>query len=173
LETVRVRAAGNAELETYHAIRQADYVQTFCMHESGQFVLVRQFRPILEMMTLELPGGLRDGDDAPELSACREVEEETGLEVAELVPLADTFADAGRLTNRLFGYFALVRGALRQNEAEVEPLLVSAAELRRLAATGALAIPSHIGLLYLAAINPHVQAICAGLGFAKPPWIAD
>jgi len=170
LETVTTRTV-DGTLQTFHAIRQADYVQVLCLHECGDIVLVRQFRPILEVTTLEFPGGLRDGDEAPALSAQREVEEETGLTVVEMVPLIETFADVGRLTNHLFGFFALVKGELRQREAEVEPLLVSGAELRRLAAAGQLTVPNQIGLLYLAAIHPAVLTICAGLSVGKPPWM--
>ncbi len=172
LETVTIRDDAGAQ-QTFHAIKQADYVQVLCLHESGQIVLVRQFRPILEVITLEFPGGLRDGDDDPAVSARREVEEETGLEVVELVPLIDAFADVGRLTNRSYGFFALVRGAVKQIEAEVEPLLVSGKEVRSLAAAGELGVPSQLGLLYLAAVNARVLAICAALGLGKPPWFDE
>jgi 8-oxo-dGTP pyrophosphatase MutT (NUDIX family) len=172
LETVTVRGRDGAE-QTFHAIKQADYVQVFCLHDSGQLVLVRQFRPILEVTTLEFPGGLRDGNDDPTHSARREVEEETGLEVVELVPLIDAFADVGRLTNRCYGFFALVRGEVRQIETEVEPLLVSGKEVRRLASAGELGVPTQLGLLYLAGVNQRVRAICANLGFGKPPWMDE
>jgi ADP-ribose pyrophosphatase YjhB (NUDIX family) len=172
LETVTIGGSDGIE-QTYHAIKQADYVQVLCLHDSGQVVLVRQFRPILEIMTTELPGGLRDGDDDPALSARREVEEETGLEVVELVPLIDTFADVGRLTNRCYGFFALVRGEVKQLEAEVEPLLVNGKEVRRLACAGELGVPAQLGLLYLAAVNQRVCAICTDLGFRKPPWMYE
>ena len=172
LETVTVRDSSGAE-QTFHAIKQADYVQVLCLHVSGEVVLVRQFRPILEVTTLEFPGGLRDVNDDPAHSARREVEEETGLEVVELVPLIDAFADVGRLTNRCYGFFALTRGEVRQIEPEVEPLLVSGAEVRRLASAGKLGVPTQLGLLYLAAVNERVRAICAELGFRKPPWIDE
>ena len=172
LETVTVRGSDGIE-QTFHAIKQADYVQVLCLHDSGQVVLVRQFRPILEVTTLEFPGGLRDGDDDPALSARREVEEETELEVVELVPLIDAFADVGRLTNRCYGFFALVRGAVKQLEPDVEPLLVSGKHVQDLASAGKLGVPTQLGLLYLAAVNQRVFAICAELGVGKPPWMDE
>jgi 8-oxo-dGTP pyrophosphatase MutT (NUDIX family) len=172
LESITLSTTDGTQ-QTYHAIRQADYVQVLCMTKSGLMVLVRQFRPIPEITTFELPSGLRDGDDDPESSARREVEEETGLTITELVPLIDSFADVGRLTNRLFGYFAVVLGQPRSREEGIEPLLISGPELRALAASGRLGVPSQIGLLYLAAINRRVQTICADLGFRRPPWMAD
>jgi len=172
LETVTVRDSDGVE-QTFHAIKQADYVQVLCLHDSGQVVLVRQFRPILEVTTLEFPGGLRDGDDDPALSARREVEEETGLEIVELVPLIDAFADVGRLTNRCYGYFALVCGEVKQREPDVEPLLISGKDVQDLASAGKLGVPTQLGLLYLAAVNQRVLAICAERGFRKPPWMDE
>jgi len=173
LEAVTIRDTDGAE-QIFHAIKQADYVQVLCLHVSGKLVLVRQFRPLLEVITLEIPAGLRDGaDDDPAHCARREIAEETGLEVVELVPLLDAFADVGRLTNRCYGFFALVRGEIGQIEPEVEPLLVAGAELRRLAGAGQLSVPTQIGLLYLAGINARVRAICAGLGFRQPPWLDE
>ena len=173
LETVTIRTADGAE-QIFHAIKQADYVQVLCLHVSGDLVLVRQFRPLLEVTTLEIPAGLRDGaDDDPAQAARREVEEETGLEVVELVPLLDAFADVGRLTNRCYGFFALTRGEIRQVEPEVEPLLVSGTEVRRLAGAGELGVPTQLGLLYLAGINARVRAICAELGLGRPPWLDE
>jgi 8-oxo-dGTP pyrophosphatase MutT (NUDIX family) len=170
LETVMTIATDGTE-QTFHAIRQADYVHVLCMHEDGDMILVRQFRPVVEVTTLELPGGLREGNDDPALSACREVEEETGLSVVELVPLTETFADVGRLTNRSFGFFALVRGDVQQQEADVEPLKAPAAGIKHLASSGQLSIPSQIALLYLAAHNQRVLAICSQLGYRRPPWM--
>jgi ADP-ribose pyrophosphatase len=173
LETVTVPASDGGAPQTFHAIRQADYVQAICLHEAGDLVLVRQFRPVLGIETLEFPGGLREADEASDLAMRREVEEETGLVVSELVLLFDTFPDVGRLTNRVFGYFALVRGDLVQREADVTPLRVPGRELARLALAGELTVPSHIGLMYLAAFHPDVQRLCADHGLAPASWLAS
>lgn len=170
IETITALMPGGDAPEIYHALRQADYVNVFCLHRSGAIVLVRQFRPVLDAWTLEFPGGLRDGEEPPATSAAREVAEETGLSVAELVPLVETFADVGRMTNRYYGFFALTEGEPRSVEAGVETLLVTARELRRLAGEGALAIPGNLGLLYLASIHPRVRAVYAELGACEPPW---
>ena len=70
---------GKAQAEDYHSLRQADYVSVLAVTDDGRVPLVRQYRPALEKFTLELPGGLRDGDEAPERAALRELGEETGL----------------------------------------------------------------------------------------------
>lgn len=171
LEAVSAIMPGGTEPVTYHAIGQADYIQVLCLHENGSIVLVRQYRPIVDCWTLEFPGGLRDGDEPAAETARREVQEETGLTVLQTVKLLDCFADVGRLTNRFYGFAALVRGEFHQTEPGVEPMFVTGPELRRLAATGQLAIPGNLGLLYLAAGNPELRAICAQQGIGEPPWM--
>lgn len=44
----------------------------------GEVVLVRQWRHGIKDFTLEIPGGLVDGDESPAAAAVREVREETG-----------------------------------------------------------------------------------------------
>ena len=53
----------------------------------GMFPLVRQFRPTVEMVTLELPGGHVDEGESPEEAARKELQEETGFIVDDLIPL--------------------------------------------------------------------------------------
>lgn len=161
LEAVSALMPGGTEPVVYHALGQADYVQVLCLHDNGSVVLVRQYRPVVDCWTLEFPGGLRDGDEPPSETARREVEEETGLSVTKVVPLLDCYADVGRLTNRFYGFAAMVRGTFRQTEPGIEPMFVTATQLRRLATTGQLAIPGNLGLLYLAAGHPELRGICA------------
>ncbi|WP_371420908.1 NUDIX hydrolase [Tardiphaga sp.] len=171
LEAVSAILPGSTQPSVYHAIGQADYVQVLCLHENGSVVLVRQYRPVVDSWTLEFPGGLRDGDEPAAETARREVEEETGLVVLETVALLDCFADVGRMTNRLHGFAALVRGPFRQTEPGVEALFVNGPDLRQLAVTGQLAIPSNLGLLYLASGHLELRAICDRYGIGQPPWM--
>ncbi|MBV8446680.1 MAG: NUDIX hydrolase [Hyphomicrobiales bacterium] len=164
---------GSSEAEIYHGLAQPDYVNVMCLHASGDLVLVRQYRPIIDRWTIEFPGGLRDGDETPDVAGRREVEEETGLSVKELVLLQEAYADVGRLNNKLFGFFALVEGVPRSTEVGVEAVLVSSSLIRAMAADGKIAIAANVGLLYLAGYDPRVRTICHDLGFRRPPWMTD
>lgn len=171
LETISAIVPGNTEPATYHALGQADYVQVLCLHENGSVVLVKQYRPVVDQWTLEFPGGLRDGAEPADETARREVEEETGLSVLQLFGLVDCFADVGRLTNRFHGFAAIVSGAFRQSEPGVEAMFVGGEDLRHLAATGQLAIPGNLGLLYLSGGHPAFRDACDRLGIGEPPWM--
>ncbi|SED36796.1 NUDIX domain-containing protein [Rhizobiales bacterium GAS188] len=171
VETVTAIMPGASEPEIYHALAQADYVHVLCLHVSGNLVVVRQYRPILDQWTVELPGGLRDEGESPADTARREVEEETGLTVKSLIPLMENFADIGRLTNKAFGFFAVVDGKPGSAEIGVEASLVPCDRIGAMAADGTLAVPAHIGLLYLAGRHEGVRRICVELGLGEPPWM--
>ncbi len=158
---------GSSKTEIYHGLAQPDYVNVMCLHTGGDIVLVRQYRPIIDRWTVEFPGGLRDGDEGPDVAARREVQEETGLSVRELVLLLESHADVGRLNNKLFGFFALVDGSARSGprgggRGNFGP---GAGHIRAMAAEGEIAIAANVGLLYLAGYHPQVRTICSELGF--------
>ena len=143
-----------AELEVYHALRQADYVNVLAVTVDGRVPLVRQYRPTLERFTVELPGGLRDADEDPAVSATRELWEETGLRPIDgLIPLGALSPDAGRLENRIWGFVAQVDDAAAADwraESGVEPLFVSKAELHELVVTGRMENALHVALIGMA-----------------------
>ena len=90
----------------YHSIDTMDYVSVLAVTADGRIPMVRQFRPAVRRFTLEFPGGLRDGDEAPETCAIRELAEEVGLAASRMRPLATMIPDSGRLGNRMWTFFA-------------------------------------------------------------------
>ena len=65
-------------------------------------VLVRQFRPTIEEVMLEIPAGVRDVDgEAPEATARRELEEEAGLQAVGPLELLTEYVVAVGLTDEV------------------------------------------------------------------------
>jgi ADP-ribose diphosphatase len=172
LETIAVRrSSGGASFDVFHAFRQPDYVHVLGMTRDGLFVLVQQYRPVIEQWTFELPGGLRASGEDAATTATRELREETGFEALTVVPLLECMADVGRLRNKFFGFFALLDRSADLGAPELRTVLVSGAELREHAMAGRIAAPSHIGLLYVAAVHPRVRELCLEAGHRAIPWL--
>ena len=96
---------GTDEHATYHSVKPFDYVCILALTVDQRIPLVKQYRPILEKESLELPGGLLDSDNSPEETAFMELREETGLVAPTVELLGVLNPDPGRLENRLFCYF--------------------------------------------------------------------
>ncbi len=92
--------------ETYYSVRPYDYVSILAVTRDQRIPLVRQYRPVLEAESLELPGGLMDLNKTPEETALIELREETGL----IAPFAELLGvlnpDPGRLDNQFYCFFA-------------------------------------------------------------------
>jgi ADP-ribose pyrophosphatase len=139
----------------YHAIATADYVSILAVTLDGRIPLVRQFRPALDRFTLEFPGGLRDGEEAPSACAVRELAEEVGLEVALAQPLALFHPDSGRLANRMWTFFANDATPIAgwRPEAGVEHMMVGIDELYALAIDGSFDHGPHLAMLGMATVK--------------------
>src|SRR5438045_35612 len=81
----------------HYSITTLDYVSVFAVTPNGTFPLVRQFRPAVEEVTLELPCGHVDEGETPEQAAGRELREETGFIAKELILIGNLSPDTGRL----------------------------------------------------------------------------
>jgi ADP-ribose pyrophosphatase len=92
--------------EVFYGLHLADYVTVLAITAQDDVVLVRQYRPILEKTTLELPSGGHDDGETPEESARRELLEETGYASERWTLLGPLHTDVGRLDNRVWCYLA-------------------------------------------------------------------
>ena len=141
LVTHHVCYAGVPGTHQFHSFKQADYVTMFAVTADKKIPLVRQYRPALDRITLELPSGLLEAGEPPERAAGRELLEETGLVAGSKVEALGSWApDTARLGNRLWGFF--VAGVSPEKTAgwkpdpQLECLLVTKAEFKNLVLTG-------------------------------------
>ena len=149
-ELVAKRVAG--EKEPYYAIRTDDYVSVVALTPRREFILVRQFRPAAEKITLELPSGTTGRGESPRATAARELEEETGFRAGRLIAVGNLHSDTGRIMNRLRIYLATgcrpIPGAVREEGLTVA--LFSPRRMERAIASGAFDHALHVAALGMA-----------------------
>jgi len=152
----RLVGRGGAEPQSYHSLEQADYVSVLAIAPDGRVPLVRQFRPAVQRVTLELPGGLMDAGEAPARVAERELAEEAGLAAFETVALGNLIPDTGRLENRFWCFFVRAREIPDWTpEPEVERVMLTPAALHRSILDGEFDHALHIALVGLALMRGH------------------
>lgn len=143
----------------YHGVSVNDYLAIVARTSEGTYVLVRQYRPIVEQYTWELPAGTCEPGETPETGIARELEEETGYKCT-LPPklLGILSADTGRIENTSYGFFAdRIDPAGKGGEQGVETACFSRDEVVEMIRTGAMAYSLHISYFFL-----HLLTITSG-----------
>lgn len=90
----------------HYTLQAPDYVTIVATDPEGRLLMVKQYRPVVEAFTLELPSGHVDPGETPEASMRRELIEETGHEADAVESLGALLPDSGRLGNRLHCFAA-------------------------------------------------------------------
>ena len=144
---------GETEKETYHSVRPYDYVSILAITRDRRIPLVKQYRPILERETLELPGGLVDDDGmSPETTVLAELHQETGMKAPSAKAIGVLAPDPGRLDNKFYCFFAdnVEVDPDAVIEKRIEVVWTNWNELRNMVSDGRFTSSPQIALLALA-----------------------
>ena len=72
---------------SFFVIECPDWANIIPITPSGEVVLIEQFRQGIEEITLEIPGGMIDGEELPIAAVKRELTEETGYSSDEIIEI--------------------------------------------------------------------------------------
>jgi ADP-ribose pyrophosphatase len=136
--------------QPHYSIRTLDYVMVVAVNDGGNLLLVRQFRPAVDAMTLEFPSGHVELGETPEQAARKELLEETGHVASTVELLGELCPDTGRLGNRLWCFYAAVMPASDDGyepEPGVEPVLFDGSVLELLTTSGFSSALNHAAIL--------------------------
>lgn len=105
----RARSPRTGGERDFHVIRMVDWLMVVALTEDHKLVMVRQYRHGSRQTSLEVPGGLHDGDAAAENTeqgAARELAEETGYGGGTWSLLGQLRPQPALLSNRAWIYLA-------------------------------------------------------------------
>jgi ADP-ribose pyrophosphatase len=152
LEQMEVRV-GDKGWHTYQIIRHPGGVAVLPFHDDGTVTLIRQLRPAVDEILLELPAGRRDPGEEPVDCGRRELLEETGLIAEELESLGILYSSPGVFDEIIHLYMGrrLTQGEA-SNEAyeDIETIRIPFAEALQMVEDGRISDGKTIAALYRA-----------------------
>lgn len=136
------RFAKTSETGVFTVVSMKDWAVIIPVTKEGKFILVRQFRVATGEVTYEFPGGaLENGENAQD-GAARELKEETGFE-GRMSFLAKMRPNPAFMDNFCYAYLAedceKVAELNLDPFEDIEPVEVTAEELRSMIAEGKIA----------------------------------
>ena len=149
----------DSEPQVFHSLGLADYVSVLAVTPDGSIPMVRQYRPAVQRITIELPGGLNDASEAPDEVAVRELYEETGFRaLAKPLLLGRLIPDTGRLENRLWCYFVTATPESGwEPEVGVERVIYTREQLRSDILNGTFDHALHVAVISLAQMRGYLN----------------
>lgn len=117
IERVALPDGRSLDLEV---VRHPGGAAAVAVDDAGRVCLVRQFRHAAGGWVWEVPAGKRDGDEAPEVTARRELDEEAGVRAGRWQPLGAILPTPGFCDERVHLFLArdLVRTEVRHGAHE-------------------------------------------------------
>lgn len=132
------RSPHTAAAHPFYTIDADSWVNVVATTPRGEVVMVRQWRHGASRVTLEIPGGLIDPGEPPELAAARELLEETGFAAPSVRSLGVANPNPAIFGNRVHTYLAencervseVSNGPLEETWVELVPEREISARLR-------------------------------------------
>lgn len=106
LDEVRFEPPDQRPAAWFYIIDAPPWINVIPLTDDDRVLLIRQYRFGTEEITLEIPGGMCDGDEPPVEAARRELREETGHDARELIELGWVHPNPAIQNNRCYTYLA-------------------------------------------------------------------
>jgi ADP-ribose diphosphatase len=107
LQKNRNRSPRDGRAHDFFVLESGDWVNIIPVTPEDQVVLIHQYRHGVEEFTLEIPGGMVDSHDPSPLHAARrEMQEETGYDSDDVIPLGAIHPNPAIQGNRCHTFLA-------------------------------------------------------------------
>ncbi len=104
--------------DDYYVLEYPNWVNAVAITQDNQMILVRQYRFAADIISLEIPGGVIDDGEAPEVAIKRELLEETGYSFDSCELIATLYPNPATSTNKTFTY--LLKGGVKTHEQHLD-----------------------------------------------------
>ncbi len=101
------RSVSGDKSGTFYVIENPDWVNVIALTKERSVVLIEQFRHGVEQVTLEIPGGMVDTGEEPDVAARRELLEETGYTCDRMIHLGSSFPNPAIQSNVIHHFLAV------------------------------------------------------------------
>ncbi|GEM66949.1 NUDIX hydrolase [Sphingobacterium mizutaii NBRC 14946 = DSM 11724] len=105
--------------EEYYVLEYPTWVNMVALTEDNQVIFVKQYRHGAGKIMVELPAGVVEDNEDPEIAARRELLEETGYAFDDISYVCELFANPATSGNITYTY--LLTGGRKVQEQELDP----------------------------------------------------
>lgn len=104
--------------DDYYVLEYPNWVNAIAVTDENKIIMVRQYRHAADIVSLEIPGGVIDGDELPEDAIRRELLEETGYSFQSAELIATLYPNPATATNVTYTY--LLKGGIKTHEQHLD-----------------------------------------------------
>lgn len=152
IEASKCRLSDGTVIEPFYVNHIPDFAVIVPVTEEGKIVLVRQYRHGIEEVLLELPAGCMEPGEEPEISAHRELAEETGYTGGDWEFLFKLCPDASKSSNYAWCFVAKgvkkTQGQHLDETEELEIVEMTIPEVKKALREGKFVQVVHTAALY-------------------------
>lgn len=112
--------------DDYFVLEYPNWVNGVALTADNKVIMVRQYRHGGDIISLEIPGGVIDGDEGPEAAIKRELLEETGYSFESCEPIGITYPNPATSNNVTHMY--LLKGGVKTQEQHLDEHEILAVE---------------------------------------------
>jgi 8-oxo-dGTP pyrophosphatase MutT (NUDIX family) len=156
----RTRSPRTGEDHDFFVLESGDWVNIIPVTPEREVVLIWQYRHGIDEFTLEVPGGMVDATDpSPLFAARREMQEETGYDSEDVIPLGAIHPNPALQRNRCHSFLArdveLVGAPRFDGTEETEVALVPLADIPTLIREGRISHALVVVAFHWLALHDH------------------
>jgi len=104
--------------DDYYVLEYPNWVNAIALTKDHKILLVTQYRHAGDIISLEVPGGVMDGDESPEYAIRRELLEETGYSFDSAELICTLYPNPATANNVTYTY--LLKGGVKTQEQHLD-----------------------------------------------------